>query len=321
VSAGAPVVVPVNLGCCASLPRCLLCPPAPVEPGPDLVDALVGHYRTERTEPGRDLRVGFFGGAPPSDALLDAIAGVPFTVRVRPDLLTRAALERLVTRGVSAVELDALTLDDAVLQGTGRAYRGRWVLAQIDAIRAAGVRVGAVLSPGLPGSSHADAVHDSEVLAPLIDFARLHPVLVLQRAGLRAAHMDGRYTPLTLGQAVTTCRAMLERLEADGVEVVRVGQNPGPDGLGRAVAGPMHPSLRQLVQARQVIADLHALMPALDADRVQIRCNPADETHTRGPRNQHLRDLRAAHGLREVRVVPDPTLARGALRLEPLEGA
>ncbi|HMV68758.1 MAG TPA: hypothetical protein PKA64_18040, partial [Myxococcota bacterium] len=74
-----PTVVPIPLGCCPHEPRCLLCPPAD-PPGPDTVAALVACYADEH--PGQPLEVRFFGGAPPDDALIEAIGGAPFAARV-----------------------------------------------------------------------------------------------------------------------------------------------------------------------------------------------------------------------------------------------
>lgn len=310
-----PVVVPVSLGCCPG-ERCLCCGPRAAPPAPETVEALVHHYRTERCPPGREPRVAFFGGPPPDDALIDAIGGLPFTVRVRPDLLTRARTTELVRRGADAVELDAWTLDDAALAGARRPYRRRRVLEMLEGLPSLGARPGVVLAPGLPGTDHRTAVEDARTVAPLVRFARLHPVLVLDGSDLRRAWLDGTYVPLTLGQAVTVAREQLDLLEAAGVEVVRVGANPGPDGLGKGVAGPFHPSFRQLVDARRRLELLRErLVDAAPGSVVQVRCHPADETITRGPLNQHVRTLRAAFRLSELRVRADDAVPRGRIEV------
>lgn len=308
-------VVPVVLGCCPDEPRCLLCAPPPEPPTAELVDALIWSYRDPA--PQKLLRVGFYGGDVPSDDLLDAIGDLPFVARVRPDLLTRDAARRLVDRGAIGIELDALTFHDAALKAIGRRYRAHLVLEQLDGLLALGVEPGIVLAPGLPGTCHADAMEDARIASTRVRFVRIHPVLVLHGSGLREAHLEGTFEPLGLGEAVTTCRGMLDLLTDAGVEVIRVGQNPGPDGLGRAIAGPRHPALRQLVDARRVLQVLHArLEGARRGSRIAIRCHPADETCTRGPFNQHVRTLRATFGLAELHVRPDPTLARGQYRVD-----
>jgi hypothetical protein len=310
-------VVPVVLGCCPDAPRCLICAPPPKPADGELVRALVHRYREDRANDDPPLRVGFFGGAPPSDDQLDGVDSLPFVARVRPDLLSRADAKRLADRGAVGIELDALTYDDSALKGIGRRYRGSLVDEQLDGIRALGMEPGVVLAPGLPATNHAGAVRDAERASARVSFARLHPVLVLARSGLREAHLDGTYKALELGEAVATCRAMLDVFERAGVDVVRIGLNPGPDGAGRAVAGPRHPALRQLVEARRALDVLQGrLVGTRRGSRIAIRCHPADETSTRGPRNQHVRTLRAAYGLAALEVRPDPNLPRGEYEID-----
>jgi len=235
-------LVPVHLGCCPDLATpCILCGPAPARPSVDVLRAEVATRGA--------THVGFFGGPPPAAELVVA-AGLPFVARVRPELLTRGVLERLAESGATGIELDALTFVDTALRACGRHYRRRLLEQQIDGIRAAGMRAGVVLAPGLPGTTHDDAIDDARRLVGRADVARIHPVLVIRGSRLARAHLEGRYRPLELQQAITTCRAMLDVLEVGGVEVARVGLQARHDGYGRAIAGPRHPSLRQLVERR-----------------------------------------------------------------------
>lgn len=304
--------MPVVLGCCPHPPRCLLCGPAPEVP-PELVAALVEATARDKGPP---TEVRFFGGPPPTAAQLAAAGDLPKAVRVRPDLLSRAEADALVAAGVHAVELDVLSFHDPAVRAVGRAHRAALVREMVEGLRALGLHVGGVLTPGLPGTDHATALADAHAAA-IFDHVRLHPVLVLADAGLRELHERGRYVPLTLGEAVTVCRDMLDVLEGHGVEVVRIGLQPGPDGLGRAVAGPSHPSLRELVEARRTLDGLRELLGETAAGQhVVVRCAPADETRTRGERNQHVRTLRAEFRLASLRILPDPALPRGTHRLE-----
>jgi histone acetyltransferase (RNA polymerase elongator complex component) len=216
-----------------------------------------------------------------------------------------------------AIELDVLTFDDLALRASGRRYRSALVLEQLAGLPELGLGVGIVLAPGLPGTSHASAVRDAEVAASRVGFARIHPVLVLVESGLRTSHMDGTYTALTVGQAVTTSRAMLEVFEQHGVPVIRIGQNPAADDLGRAVAGPIHAPLRQLVDGRRFLDRLRPRLCALPMGTAAVvRCHPADQTAIRGPMNQHVRSLRAEGELSELTIRPDPDLQRGELAID-----
>jgi hypothetical protein len=304
-----PTIVPMQLGCCPASPRCALCGPAdPVQP--DVIEALVQAYAPRATE-ASPLQVAFFGGRPPTVDDVAAISGLPYRVRVRPDLLDRAGARRLADTGCIHVELDALSFHNEPVRAVGRTHGATLVNEMRAGLKALGMQVGVVLAPGLPGSSHEQSVADAEEAADF-DTARLHPVLVLKGSGLHRAQMDGAYTPLTLSQAVTTCRAMLDVLESHHVNVLRVGRSPGPDGLGQAIGGPRHSSLRELVEARRTLDRLLLQAEPLPPDsHVVVSCAPADETRTRGPRNQHVRTLRARGGFASVHVVVDASLRRG----------
>lgn len=315
MNAAKATVVPVVLGCCPDHPRCMWCPPPAPMPA-EKVEALVHHYRTERTPTGGSLVVRFFGGAPPSAEQIEAIGGLPFGVRVRPDLLTRAESTRLAAAGCIEVELDALTFDTERLRRFGRRYGRRILTEQSEQLGTYGLAVGGVLAPGIPGSTHASCIEDATLARQWWSFARIHPIQVLAHSGLRERHAIGRYTALELGETITICREMMDVLEPD-VTIRRVGMQAGPDGFGRAVAGPRHSGLRQLVEARRTLDHLRTAMVG-HTGAVRVRCAPADETRTRGPLNQHIRTLRAELGLREVVVQPDVSVARGQFVIEAI---
>ncbi len=303
--------VPVPLGCCPGPVRCLLCPP-PDPPRPDAIAALIERFGDQDHD--RPLGVRFFGGAPPTDDQLDAIAGLPFQARVRPDLLQRADADRLLRRGCTAIELDALTFHDDALRDAGRPYRGARVVQMSGALRGLGLRVGGVLAPGLPRTDHARCLADADRAVGLWSFVRLHPVLVLAGSALRERLEAGRYEALELAAAVTVCRELVDRLEAGGVEVLRVGLQPGPDGFGRAVAGPRHPSLRELVESRRAFDQIRAAVQRAHPPpgaHLTLRCAPADVSRAHGPLHIHVVTLRAECHLGSVRVAADPALARG----------
>lgn len=315
-----PYVVPVPLGCCPTPPRCLLCPPA--EPvSAEVVAALADVGRAACPADASPV-VRFFGGAPPSAAQVEAIGGMPFEVRVRPDLLSRADARRLADAGCRSVELDALTFHDGALKAVGRCYSAASLQRQRDGLVALGFAVGGVLAPGLPGSRYEDALADARRAVEQWSFVRIHPVLVLDRSALRGLHEHQWYTPLTLAEAVDTCDAMLALLEAGGVVVRRVGLQPGPDGMGRAVAGPHDPGFRERVEERRSLrALLDALRDVPAGAEVEVRCAPSDIARLRGRAGVNVRTARARAHLATLRVVADATLQRPAFSVRVEGGA
>ena len=316
-------IVPVDLG--GSPTPCLLRPPLRPPPTPALVQALIAHYRAERAPPGADLEVAFFHGGLPTDALLEAAAGCAIRVACSPADLSRAEAERLLSAGVGTLELEVGTFQRDVLRALDRGYRPAMVLTMLTVLRARGVRLGATLVSGLPGSSHESAVADVAALVddggPLVDFVRLYPALALEGTGLAARAAQGAWVPMHLGEAVTTCVAMAERLDAAGIEIARVGMQPGQDVPGRVAAGPVHPNLRQLVEVRRFHRRMESAMRFVPAGSVvQISVNPRDLAWAKGTANENLRSLRAQLSLEGLTVTPDAAVARGAVLLAHVAG-
>lgn len=313
------ILVPVDLG--GSPTPCLVRPPLRKPPDPATVAALVESYRRDRAPPGGlPIEVAFFHGGLPDPALVAAAGSHPLRLSCPPGDLSRSQVEDLVRAGLHTVEVEALTFDEGVLRDCRRGYGARQARALLRGLKELGLRVGLVLAPGLPGGSHEQALRDAAVAAGQedptlrVDFVRVLPALAWQGSGLAARAAAGRWRPMRLGEAVTTCSAMVDLLEAAGVPVARVGLQPGADLPGTVAAGPVHPDLRGLVQARRFRARMErALGAPPPGARLALQVHPQDLSWAKGPANANVRALRAALGLSELRLVPDPAQARGSV--------
>lgn len=306
--------MPVDLG--GSPVRCALSPPRRPTPAPALVEALIHHYRDERCRPGDTLEVGFFHGGLPSDDLLSCCAGLPVRVGCSPADLSRAEASRLASRGVRLIELDVATFSPSVLRELRRGYTGAGVDTMRAGLAALGLEVGLVLMPGLPGASHTSALEDVDRAIggaiPPAALVRLYPALALEGSELATQVESGRWRPMRLGEAVTTLVAMVDRLEAAHIPVARIGLQPGIDLPARAIAGPVHPNLRGLVEGRRSRRRMaEALQGVPPGATVELRVNPADLGPVLGRSRENLRAVRVALGLASLEVRPDPLIARG----------
>ena len=310
------VIVPVDLG--GSPTRCALSPPRDPLPTPELVSALIAHYRAERCPPGAHLEVGFFRGGLPDDALLRACGSLPIRVSCSPADLTRAEADRLRARGVTLVELEVATFADAVLRACRRGYTAGRVDAMRRGLTEQGLKVGLTLIPGLPGASHAAALEDARRAAsdPPAHLTRIYPALAFEGSELARMARERRWVPMGLGAAVTAVVAMVDLLEEAGVPVARIGLQPGQDIPHQAVAGPVHANLRGLVDGRRFRQRMAAaLADTPPGSRATLRVHPGDLGAVKGTANEHLRAVRAELGLAELNVLPDPTLARGRVEV------
>lgn len=313
------LLVPVDLG--GSPTACLVRPPLRPSPSPELITALVESYRRDRApHPGAPVEVAFFHGGLPDPAQVAAAGPFPLRLSCPPGDLSRAQVQALARVGLHTVEVEVLTFDEAVLRDCHRGYSATRAQALIRGLKELGLRVGLVLSPGLPGSDHGQALRDASWAAGLVDphlrvdFVRILPALAWQGSGLAERAAAGRWRPMRLGEAVTTCAAMVDLLERAQVPVARLGLQPGPDLPAVVAAGPVHPDLRGLVQARRFRARMaQALGQPAAGSRQALRVHPQDLSWAKGTANANVRALRAGLGLRELRLIADPDLPRGCV--------
>jgi histone acetyltransferase (RNA polymerase elongator complex component) len=270
-----PVIYPVFLPQQGCPFRCVYCNQHAVTGLPERApsDAVshglkaVADYGRRALETGRPSEIAFYGGTFTAldreslRALLreaaswtdrGAFTGIRFSTR--PDALEGDVLDRLSRYPVRTVEIGAQSLDDAVLEASGRGYTAEQVERACRAVREWGRRLGLQLMVGLPGETE-DRWRRSVLRAVELrpDFVRLYPTLVLSGTTLARRYRDGRYRPLELEEAVERCAWAADRFDKAGIAIARMGLHPDPalDAPGAVLSGPRHPAFGHLVRSRQ----------------------------------------------------------------------
>lgn len=232
---------------------------------PDKVEAACLQAESRITLPGRQAELAFFGGSftalPKKEmcALLDA--ALPFVRRgvfrgirlsTRPDCVDEGILAALAGRSVTAVELGAQSMDDAVLVQNGRGHTADDVERAAGLIRARGLSLGLQMMTGLPGSTRESDRATAFRLASLRpDTIRIYPTVVLRGTPLEKMVRSGVYVPPALEETVELCSDLLLFFEEEqGIPVIRLGLHASPDLERHRVAGPWHPAFRQLCEGR-----------------------------------------------------------------------
>lgn len=221
----------------------------------------VATMRTDATH----AEIAFFGGSftaidpATQTALLEAAA--PFVraghfrgirLSTRPDAIDREILDRLRAYGVTAVELGAQSMDDKVLAHNERGHTAADVAKASSLIRTYGFSLGLQMMTGLPGSTRQADTRTAEMLCDLQpDTLRIYPTIVVEQTRLADWWRQGKYTPLSLEDAVTQGAALLRLVEGErGIPVIRMGLHAGGDVEAHYLAGPYHPAFRELCESR-----------------------------------------------------------------------
>ena len=176
--------------------------------------------------------------------------GLINTVRVstRPDAIDNKRLNILKRYGVSTVELGVQSMDDNVLRMSGRGHSSGDVMNSVRLLKQNGFKTGIQVMPGLPGDTTDTILYTAhKVISLTPDFIRIYPTIIIKDTPLEKMYLQGLYKPWSLEDMVTVCRDIMRLFERFGIAVIRVGLQPTAGLMKNIVAGPFHPSFRQLL--------------------------------------------------------------------------
>lgn len=236
------------------------------------------------------VRVGFFGGSftgmPISEQnrYLDVVQPyiesgqiAEIQLSTRPDYIDEEILLNLLTHHVTTIELGAQSLDDEVLQCSGRGHTAADVERAAALINSFHFKLGLQMMIGLPGDTCNKALMTAQRIVELgAAYTRIYPTLVIKDTELETMFRKGKYQPLTMDDAVCQTAEVMEVLEQGGVQILRVGLHPS-EGLIKKetlVAGPFHVSFKELVMTEQWRRKLQALLGDRSGGTLQVTVHP-----------------------------------------------
>lgn len=274
-------------------------------PASEEILAKIGAWR--RTAGERPLEAAFFGGTftalpvavqnqilqPLQDLLASGEIG-SVRISTRPDCIDAATVKRLAQLGVSTIELGVQSMDDGVLERSGRGHTAADSEAAIRCIRNGGLSVGVQLMPGLPGDAPVKSLQSlKRVIAAGADFLRIYPVIVLRGTELARCFQSGDYLPLTVEGGVQLCKVLLHESMLAHVPVIRIGLQ-ADEGLNTStvLGGCWHPSLGQLTRSELYFDLLCSLLSGIPAGQpCTILCHPARVSEVTGQGRINLKRL------------------------------
>jgi histone acetyltransferase (RNA polymerase elongator complex component) len=170
-------------------------------------------------------------------------------VSTRPDSINDDVIKLFKRYGVGAVELGVQSMVNRVLKASGRGHTGKDVVRAVRLLKEAGIKVGVQIMPGLPGDTAATIVNTARrVVLMRPNFVRVYPTLVIKDTPLHKMYQSGEYRAWTLDDMVSVCREVARIFARASISIIRMGVHPTPELEASVVAGPYHPSFRQLVE-------------------------------------------------------------------------
>lgn len=226
----------------------------------NIIDEYLGYFRKDSY-----IEVAFYGG---SFTAIDmdiqsALLEIPYKYKTngiidairmstRPDAIDNIILDNLKKYSVDTIELGVQSLDEVVLNASERGHTAQEVYKASELIKSYGFNLGLQMMIGLPEDSFEKSLYTCREFIKLNPYnVRIYPTLVIKGTFLEKQYLKGDYQPLTIDEAVAQSSILLMLFYLNAINVIRVGLQPTENiQMGKdVVAGPFHPSFRQLVES------------------------------------------------------------------------
>ncbi len=243
-------------------------------------------------------------------------------VSTRPDCVDDAVLTELKAYGVTAVELGAQSMVDAVLKLNERGHSASDTVKAAQAIRSHGMSLGLQMMTGLYGDADENTWYTARSLAALKpDTVRIYPTVVLRGTTLAALYESGRYVPPTWDETVQLCAGLLRYFECENnIAVIRLGLHAEPSMEQNRLAGAYHPAFRDVCEGQiyyeTALSQLRQMAP--DGGNFVLRVSPVAHSRMTGQKKCNIEKLRQEGYA--VRVVSDTAIPLWQITAERQDG-
>ena len=298
---------------------------------------IIEEYLKSIKDENAEIEVAFFGGSftaieeEKQNELLGLAyeyikAGKIKSIRIstRPDYIDKKILKRLKKYKVKTIELGVQSANNFILEKAGRGHTFEDVKKASKLIRRYGFTLGHQMMVGLPESTGKDEINTAKELIKLKPkMVRIYPVLVLKGTKLEKELKEEKYKPLSIVQAVETCKELVRMFADKKIEIIRVGlQNtdeitdPNNEN-SEVVAGPYHPAFRQLVESSLWYDAIVEKIKKLNVKvkEVEVTINPIDANNVIGHKKENIIKLKQTYDV-DLRINPDKKIKQGNSKIE-----
>lgn len=167
----------------------------------------------------------------------------------RPDCIDRDVLNVLKSYGVTAIELGAQSMDNAVLAANNRGHNAEDVYNASALIKEYSFELGLQMMTGLYLSTPEKDIETAEKIAEIKpDTVRIYPTVILKGTRLGELYKSGEYVPYSFETAAEICADMLEMFERKGIRVIKLGLHASETVEADMLGGFYHPAFREICE-------------------------------------------------------------------------
>ena len=245
-------------------------------------------------------------------------------ISTRPDYINKEILKRLKKYKVKTIELGVQSANNYILNRAGRGHTFEDVVKASKLIRWYGFTLGHQMMVGLPESTRIDEINTAKALIKLKPkMVRIYPVLVVKGTKLEEEYKKGEYEPLTVVQAVETCKKLVRMFADKKIDIIRVGlQNTDEisdpkNEKSEIVAGPYHPAFRQLVESEMWYDSIVEKIKKLNVKvkEVEVTVNPIDSNNVIGHKKENVLKLKDTYDV-DLVIKQDEKMKQGKSKIE-----
>ena len=232
----------------------------------------------------------------------------------RPDYINDYILTYLKEYGVDIIELGVQSLDIEVLKKAGRGHNVEDVIYASNLIKEYNFILGHQIMPGLPGDTFEKDISTTKASIKMKpDICRIYPALVIKDTPMEKMYTYDEYSPYSLEEAVDISKVMYDMYRKNNVNVIRMGLQPTEsiNEGGDIVAGPFHPSFRELVEG-SLLVDI-ILENINEEQNALIQINPKDLSKLYANKKVYFNKLKEFKKV--IIVEQDDKIERGHIKL------
>ncbi len=224
----------------------------------------------------------------------------------RPDCIDEGIIKILIEHGVTTIELGAQSMDDAVLANCERGHKASDVERASQLINKTGISLVLQMMTGLKGDSPQGAILTAKKLAALRPSGvRIYPTLVLKGSELER---DKDYAPQTLEQAIDLAAKLTVFFEKEGIDIIKMGIHAESSyDMGELVAGPYHPSFRELVHAKIYRDKALPILSGMSGD-IELVCAKGRVSQVVGQKRSNKAEFLALPKIKSITFTEDDKL-------------
>lgn len=270
----------------------------------------------------KNLEVAFFGGSFTAidlniqRELLEAVykykkKGLIDRIRLstRPDFIDDERLLLLKEYDVDVIELGVQSMDEEVLRESNRGHSTSDVRDAVELIKKYEFTLGLQMMIGLLGDTKTKSIDTGiEIIKLKPDFVRIYPTLVIKDTYLEKLLSIEKYKPLTIEETVEISCDLLMLFRYYRIPVIRIGLQPTENiNLDNdVVAGPFHPSIRQLVESRiyRIILEEYFMKYSVKDKDITVEINNKEVSNFVGQKKENLKFLEKLFEVKSIKIKP-----------------